>query len=476
MDKKYIYILILLGLLFTSINKSYAQTLRTGYFDDHFTMRYKINPAFAPDQGYIGLIGVSSISANINSNLSLDQLVYKLPNGEGTCSFLHPSVSSEKFMNTLKANNYLNSDLEYDLLNVGFYIGDVSFISFDIGIKEISSLNIPKDFFGIFKEGMINDPSIYDISDLNFSSSSYLQFGIRYSRDLDELISGLRFGVRAKFLQGLNYMSAKFNKAQITMSSDTWITETDAILTGYGKGLKFKLNDDGEVEGFDYDSDEAGLSGSGVALDFGLSYTVSAGSILDGLQVSASITDLGKIKYNSDNRISARANGSVTHNGFDNLADEDNDLEDDIDNLGDDLSEMLAFTPYIGDNLNDDYKLNSKLNLAIKYPFLLDKMSIGVLYSQRLNSDLDYYSKQITGIYTLIPCHWFSLSTSYTKLDKGYTIGGLIDITPNKGLNFFLGMELMSLNLTSDYIPLDELNLSLQTGISIAIGGNKYKK
>lgn len=475
MHKINFFLLLILGLLFIMMNKSYAQTLRTGYFDDHFTMRYKINPAFAPDQGYIGIIGLSSMNTNINSNLSLDQLVYKLPDGGGIASFLHPSVDTEEFMNTLNTNNYIDSDVEYDILNFGFYIGDVSFISFDTGIKTISSFNLPKDFFGAFKKGMIKDPSIYDISDLQFSSSSYLQFGIRYSRDLDELIPGLRFGLRAKFLQGLFYMDTKFNKAQITMSSDKWITESDAILTAYGKGLKFKLNDEGEVEGIDYDSNDIGASGSGMALDFGLSYTVATSSILGGLQFSASVTDLGKIKFSSDNKISATAKGSVTHDGFDNLADEDNKLEDDIDNLGDDLSEMFSFKSSNTDNLDNSYQLNSKLHLAIKYPFLFDKMSIGLLYSQSLNTDVNY-SKRLSAIYTLIPSHWFSMSISYTKLDSGYTLGGLIDLTPNKGINFFIGMELMSLNLTSDYIPLEELNVSFQTGISIAIGGNKYKR
>ena len=71
-----------LALLLSAVTAIAQQNLRTAYFLDGYTYKYKMNPALAPERSFISVPVLGNLSLGLESDLGLSNFLY--PKGDPT--------------------------------------------------------------------------------------------------------------------------------------------------------------------------------------------------------------------------------------------------------------------------------------------------------------------------------------------------------------------------------------------------------
>ena len=81
--KKLLYIIAVTVLSAASYVNAHAQqsNLRTAYFLDGYTYRYRFNPSFAPERGFFAIPALGNIGIGAESNLGLSNFYFPTGNG-----------------------------------------------------------------------------------------------------------------------------------------------------------------------------------------------------------------------------------------------------------------------------------------------------------------------------------------------------------------------------------------------------------
>lgn len=443
---------------------------RTGYFVESFTLNHQMNPAFVPNQGYVGIPMLSNIGVNINSNLGASHILYPLESGK-VGLFLHPQVSSDEFLGKLSDVNYLDGTVGLDIINVGWFTGKSSFWSIDAGVKVSLNSSLPKEFFRFVKQGMSGDSNEFNMSNIGADGDVYTYISLGYSSSLDKLVKGLRIGGKVKFLAGLMNIYAHYDNLHVSADSQKWNVVGNG--TGYilGGGVDFTYDSQtGVVNGVQFDPSSFGIGGVGGAIDLGIQYRISEGCALDGLRFSAAVTDLGFISYFKNKSTLVSSDGFVEYDGFDEITQGGDILEDQLDELLDRAMTLVSFTKQPVDD-NQITRITTKVNAGIDYSFLKDKMNVGVLYT-------GYFSKirerhEIMASFNYAPANWFDVAVSYSFMNLRSSFGWLLTFTPKKGMNFYLGSDYTVLRYTPQGIPLDKAYFGINLGLSVPIGDKR---
>lgn len=465
-------------LLFAVAFSSYAQS-RTSYFVRNSTQNHEFNAAFAPDQGYMGFPLLGGIDLSLGSNLGPSAFLYPLSNGK-TGLFLNSEVTPEQFMANIRENNSLGFNMDYRLLEAGWYTGKSSFWTISFGVKADIDVSVPGEAFRFAKQGMYEDPSSYSIRNMGLTGNVYGQVALGYSQGLDGLVKGLRIGGKAKFLVGLADIQANIERLDVTLGSDRWIASTKASGHILGNcGLYPKYNENGHVNDFGFDLSSLGVGGYGAAFDLGVEYTISQGTPVDGLRFSLSVTDLGFITYSRDKSVLLESpDGEIVYDGIEGL-NPDSDFNQVFTGLKDQLLGMTAFSsmPVEGDQTR---MLAATLYAGIDYTFLNDKMNVGLLYSARFNRLRT--ENELTFAWNYAPSRGFDIALSYSLLKTHSTLGWLMTVFPKRGIGFFLGSDFTPLNYAAfDMegfkvpVPAKEFYFDVHFGITISFGGSNSR-
>ena len=132
-----------MAVLAASASAYAQQNLRSGYFLDGYTYRYKFNPAFQGERGYIALPAIGRIGVGVESSIAMSDVVYPLENGS-LATFLHPSVPADDFLSGLKDMNRLGVNVDLGILSTGFRTGK-SYHTIDVSLRADAGVNLPKD-------------------------------------------------------------------------------------------------------------------------------------------------------------------------------------------------------------------------------------------------------------------------------------------------------------------------------------------
>jgi hypothetical protein len=346
---KIITITLGLFLIMSSVN---AQSISSAYFLKGSYYRHQLNPAFQPERGYVSIPGLGNINVSGAGNVGLENFIfnYNNPNYNMT-TFMNPTVSAEQFLGQLNDVNRFTFDTRMTLLGVGFKAWG-GFNTFGLNLRATAGVNMPYELFEFAKLGMNSaQGNTYRIQDLEVYSNSYLEMAFGHSRKINDRLT---LGAKVKLLLGVANATAKMEEMNIIMQNNKWEATMKGKMELALKGATFEYDrdtdDQGNPTGDPYidnvDVDSPGLSGFGLGIDLGASYDMKG--IVDGLTVSASIVDLGFINWNKN--IIGENDGSrkFTFDGFENISttDSDNsdrDIEDQVEDLGDDLKEMARF-------------------------------------------------------------------------------------------------------------------------------------
>ena len=281
----------------------------TAYFMEGSTLRMQFNPAFAPHRGYVNVPGAGGADFGLNSSLALDDILY--PRDGQLATLLDPSVTTAEALRNIHDRNTLHAGGRVNLLGFGSYtVNRKHFWSFGIDLRVDAAANIPGKLLEFMKRG--TDGAIRGLA-LNFDT--YVDAGFSYSFPL--LNDRLYIGAKAKFVMGLARMRMAVERMDVTLHDDRWAVDARTALDANipGTRVDYRYDDDGrpyfgigDIEPFANGFKPAGY---GFAADLGATYDV-----LDELQVSLSVTDLGFIGWNRESSIRGHSETSAEYTGI----------------------------------------------------------------------------------------------------------------------------------------------------------------
>ena len=445
-----------------------AQNFRTGYFLDGYMYKYQLNPAFQGERGFIALPAIGKVSAGVESNLGLSTLLY--PTADGTLmTALHPDVSSEEFLSKIKKANPTNVSADINLFALGFRAGK-TYHTLDVSLQQKTSMALPGDVFRFLKNGASDGNTTYDLSSLGVSANVYAQAAYGFSLKIKDFMS---LGLRAKVLMGGVNINTNFDALSLTLNSDQWSANASGEM--YMSSIPAALISGTEMNMMDELMTVVNKPNLGFALDFGVSF-----DILKHITLSASILDLGYIGWNNVTKYSM-ANRSWEFNGIENIPIMGNESNSQTQNvLEEKLNELMNVFNIDSPEKLDMHKqklgMTAMAGLELRVPFY-NRLSVGALATHRFEGPYSWTEGRFSVNYA--PFRWFSLAGNYALSTYGESYGAAVNFHP-KGLNLFVGVDSFKpiLNMTPEYIPIDEINTNVVVGLTFPFGkyNGRYPK
>ena len=405
----------------------------SSYFMEGSTFRSQLNPAFAPQRGYVNFPVLGGIQVGMSGNISLDKIFY--PRDGKLVTLLDSSVSAAEALSGLKDKNLLGADTRINVIGFGAYTKNhKNFWSFDLNVRVNAEANIPYSLFDFIKNGQEGR-----ISDIGVISDSYLEAAFSYSFPL--LDDRLYVGVRGKFLAGIVRAKSNFNRFDVSLNEDRWAVEADGSLDISAAGLEAttEMNDSGEmVYTFDdIDFKPTSPTGYGFAVDLGATY-----DILPDLQASLAINDLGFIGWGKGNTLSGRSVKNMEFTGV-TVDGEGTSSQPDF-NL-----DVLEFQKQEASSATR--MLRATVNAGLEYKMWQNRASVGLLYTMRFWEYKTLHN--ITGSVNFRPIDWFHLTGSYTVIgNNGGALGLALNLCPG-WINFFVATDVLMAKHTPQWIP-----------------------
>lgn len=414
-----------------------AQSLQTGYFLDNFVYSYQFNPASIPDntKGFVG-VGIDNITIGANSNIGLSSVLFPVTvdGQKKLVTGLNSAVSPSQFLDGLKNDIRIGTDLTENILTLGF-VRERSMLTVELNVRETSSASVPKDLVSILKVGT-SEPGIYSINNVSANLTSFVELAVGYSYKLTDYLS---VGGRLKLLAGAADAQAQISTLNADVKDEIRISGAGSLQASY-LNQTVPVSADGCIQ-FDDITDIAhpAPGGYGAALDMGAELRLPG---LEGLTLSASIMDLGGIIWNKTAKASA---------DFDQTVGEDESLP---------VEELFHVESRDGKQFAG---IGPRINLGARYQ-VVEMFSVGALASVRPGR---FSMSEARLGATFTPGKVFSMAASAGLNTNGASIGCAMSLKV-PGINFFIGTDSILTNFTPEFIPIDKLNTRLTLGLAIA--------
>lgn len=464
--KKLLYIIAITLLSACAYVTANAQqsNLRTAYFLDGYTYRYKFNPSFAPERGFFAIPAIGNVGFGAESNLGLSNFYFPTGNGNLTC-FIDDSVSDDQFMSGIKKRNLLNVNTSANIFALGFWSGE-SYHTVDMSLRVNGRANLPKSLFHFAKVGTAGGNTSWTINDLGLRADSYAEIAYGFSRSVGD---NLRVGGRAKFLMGLTRGEVMIDQLNLTVSREKWeakakghaeISGPISVGTKDGSSL---VDYDNIVVYEEVDEILDGIKNYGFALDLGASY-----NFLDYFTASLSLLDVGFISWNNMTSAEA-ATKPWLFDGFGTIkTDGSTDFGEQFSNFGDDLIDMIQLEKTGDGKKTKGLTATLHAGIEARIPFY-QRLTFGFLATHRFDGPFSWTEARLSANWAPVNC--ISMAASYAASTFGNSLGAVLNFH-FPGLNLYLGTDsfLPLTNLTTNYIPVSDINTNLTLGLNITFG------
>lgn len=437
---------IILILLAVSCIPVTAQS-RGSYFFDNSLLRSKLNPAFAPRTNYASFPVAGSFNVDMVSNVGLKNFIF--PAGDANSLYLNEAVPAETFLSGLpRRDPYLQERLESDLFGFGMKMGRDGYATLSLSLVEDGQISLTNDLLRFTKTGSSSQQFFAG----GFAEmAGYAALAAGYSHDMSSLLEGLHVGARVKLLFGL---------AAGHMSIDRMGMQSDQ------DQLSASLHGTGAISGIEYLSADGislsrlGLRGFGAAIDLGASYwlPIEGPLTLSGVELSASICDLGGLSYRN-NVSSLMLNHELSFSG---VTDFTGDMDAGFKELFRDLNTFTQMESSEGAPFA--YNLPVSIHAGATARLWQDKANVGLLYYHTLR----HSNLMLAG--GISPVQWLNLGINWTFLGPANRVGFFAEFIPKKYMGLFLGMERASLRSNSSHIPVRNFSQSISFGLNVLFG------
>lgn len=491
---------ILSGTALLIANGATAQTYnsRSTYFLEGSTYRHELNPAFMGERGYVSFPGLGNLTIGAKSTAGVGDFIFKKSNGELT-TFMNEEVSSAEFLKGLPKRLKVGANIDESILSLGFHAWG-GFNTFGISVKSNTNVFMPDELFKFMKNGVASETgSRYKVNNVNIISTNYAEIAFGHAREINDRLT---VGAKVKALVGLAKATMHIEELDVLASQDKWtITPKNAELYMSAKGLivptkgetgnyldndyvldnngdrtnKLKEGTDGQIsyDDLDFDTDDLGPTGFGMAIDLGATYKLD-----DSWTFSASVLDLGFISWK--NTTKGAMSKEFTFDGFTEITvkddgnNGDSKLDNQIDQLTDDLADLAKFDK-VGEGLKRTTALAATLNFGAQYTLpAYDRLNFGLLSSTRIQGSHTWTEARVSA--NIAPISWFEASLNYALSNFGSSAGVMLNFHP-RGFNFFIGADVPMCKYESAYYaPISRASVDINMGINFTFGPKHKRK
>ena len=403
----------------------------------------KTNPAFITDNKFH--YGMPSLYYNVaHTGPSYNEVVVKSTDGENV-------LDIDAVLKTLADDNQLFSNFEVETTSVSFGIKNIRF-SFNHAFKFNSFMDYPKDLVDLAWNG--NSQFIGETVEFgpDTQAFAYNEFGFGAAMKF----SNISAGARVKILTGVGDVSTDRTSASLYTDPDIYqLTFDTDYRINTSSFLAYDGNGDFSLDFGDFTFDDIVSPNLGFAIDLGATIQ------LNKLELSASVIDLGSIKW-SQNTKNYTSQGNYTYEGL-NISDIIKDDDVSFEQTLDTLAEIFDFTE---SSKSYSTMLPSKIYLSGTYD-INDLFKVGGLF----------YSEVYRG--RMFPA--FAASAS-VKLGKTFSFGAVYAIRNktynNIGLNTIIKLGPVQIfavtdNIVAAFRPYDSRNANARIGLNIIFDKKK---
>lgn len=425
---------LLAGMLFMASGLM-AQHIQTQYFLN-IPQSSQLNPAFRPGAGiYIGLPALSGIYMGMSNNvLNVAELFQPMEGSDSIMTILHPDYDRDRFFRSIGNSAFLSGELNVQLLGVGFALADDWWLDLGLTARGQGRAMLPADLFTLALEGNEGfTGSSADLSGMGMEAQAYLQTHIGLSKNITDR---LRVGGRLKIMQGALSASLVAEELELQVHDDYSHTLNSIIELRLGGPFDVSLDEDGFIDDIIFRGNagfgEIGPSFSnfGMGIDIGAEYM-----LMDNLHLSASIIDLGYMKWGRESFV-FRATNNFTFDGFDvsDAITGDRDFSLILEEFGDSLLNTFEFS-----SSEEGYTtgMPARMYLAASYQ-PLSFLSLGLLSRTTLGMGV---RESLTLSGTLLAGDVLSTSLSYTMTNRSFNNFGFGLAARGGPLQFYMVID-----------------------------------
>jgi hypothetical protein len=390
-----------------------AQNGQAMYFMN-IPQNHLLNPALRPSNSlYIGLPVVSGINLNINNNfVNFSDVFIKGQPKDSIISFLHPGYNVDKFLAKIKNKNSMEPEVAIQLLGVGFSVGKDGYVFLDINDRIDGNIVLPGDLFKLAlkgNEGFVGNK--IDLSSLRGDIKYYREIGVGFSKNFTDK---LRIGIKGKLLFGIADASIDNKALGISVNSDYSHTFDANLAVNISGPVNVYMDSKHNIDSVVFDNNRfktssgitdflSGKKNMGLGMDIGATYDLT-----DRIVLSASLTDLGFIRWNKD-VTNLKANNHFEFSGL-NMLDYFNGTKT-LDEIGNNMLDSLknafvvsktktSFTTYLpfGISLGGSYNITKQISVGLlSYSRVIEKqfrealtLSANINLGNALSTSLSY--------------------------------------------------------------------------------------
>ncbi len=405
------------------------------------------NPAIMPQaKFFIGLPVVNSFYVNYyNPSFVMDDIIREV----GDSSMLD---FSKLYEDRAGKTFSFNVEQQSDLFHLGFRMGRKNFLSFGAYQVLQTSYRLPVDLLRLVQNGSL-DPYFREnpvsLNDIDINVKAYVAYHIGYAREIN---SKLSVGGRFKYLSGIAGGQVEYAQGGINWQTDS------LVVTNNFRYNASNLNTLGGGGNLDIGGLAFSTGNNGMAFDFGLAYKVTK-----RLMITASVTDMGSIRWANDLTSIVSDSSSYTYSGG-TINVGENDNGDPFSGVIDSLSNAFKFDR-VEPGKEFTTQLNSRYLVSASYEFLKGNQ-VGVMFSgNRYNEEFypaftAFYQSKIWNLlflranYTVSPGSFDNLGGAlavklgpvqlYTVADNLLALGNQGNVSTfnvRLGLNILFGMR-----------------------------------
>ncbi len=410
----------------------------TLYYMTNLRQTIYTNPARMSDCSFSFAFPGLTLYSSLYSNPLNYSDIFSLNNSNGRFYIDFRKIASSLGQN----NGTLLNENRISILNFGIRYRQWYF-NFDYSVRNQNYFEYPKGLFDFLAYGNTGKYANVDLSGINLNTLLYTQksFTVAYRP-----LRNLKIGVSLKLNHGLMNIqtnsfnvSAKFDTTETNNYPVTLVGDYNLNMAGPVRPVLYNnklaivptsspVNDSGKVSVDSVMHMINSMKNSGLAMDLGIVY-----SPIKYVELSASIIDLGYIKWRTNATNLMAALDSVTFDGTDLL--DSTKTQAIIDTIEQQLSPKLTYAPY-------------KTSLYAKFNF-----GIALKPVYYLTLGFNYRA-------TKLPSSWYNVYTLGAYLNPGYGWSFAMNYSwyPNSRKNIGMGMA-FNLFGAQLYFMMDNISL-----------------
>lgn len=465
------YLAIITGSAFGFAPKAMAQASRTGFFMETYKYAHQHNAAMLEDRPYTAIPLVGNVYFNASTSHPLNAFFYKTANKNGSTDynfFTEKAVPEQLFYQRLGNQNVMsNAELNLNILSFASAFGSGTSL-FEVNLRSNGSSEVPNQLFHYFKNPKLQND--YGFDQLSLQHRTYGEVALGYAHTVGNHFT---VGAKVKGLMALAYADGKVQDVQVKTGREQWAASGRAFASVAVGNTEFHFDKKGHLQEQEPKNLSIAPAGWGLATDLGVTYEVHG---VEGLTLSAAVTDLGFIHYNKVQKLGNEVNRTWTiedakkratnlvNNGNNPLVPNTDPSAVVKKEFEGELQDVLA--------LNDNgtaamtSQLRTTLNLGATYelPFV-KHLNVGALYSRYF--DGDFQQSQLTLGAAWHPIQPIELGLSSTFVNNHVNYGAMLTLQAPR-FQVFVGTDVIPTSFGTDGL-LERYAGNINMGITIPL-------